>query len=317
MTPGHPLTNIFTMASAAGLRVHEWGQLHVSLQWVYRGKVPEGGRGDFSGICGGAAWYILRGEAWLRHRGAETRARAGEWLFPLVEPHYRSFSRDAEIISLRFYMEWPDGQPLFTMRESKVIRGSSHPELLRTARTLERAVYKSAGRNLTNIDFMHKRIDFSSYAGVAAALLQWSRAMYDALTAEGIKPNVERFEDERVVRALQVLDGWPLHQAFSLGQLLQITGISRAQLDRLFTLKLGLTARQYFERRRLRHAERSVQRAEHSIKEVAFDVGFRHVSSFSAWFKQNTGVNPNVRREASAPQHEHNEDRRGNSGGFD
>ena len=94
-----------------------------------------------------------------------------------------------------------------------------------------------------------------------------------------------------------MLDGWPLHRAFSQSELVQQAGVSRAQLDRLFTAKLGQTPHQYFDRRRLRHAERSLQLPDRPIKEVAFDLGFRHVSSFSAWFKQKTGVNPNARRE--------------------
>jgi len=132
---------------------------------------------------------------------------------------------------------------------------------------------------------------------VTGALLQWAKALYDALIAEGIKPSLERFEDSRVVRALRVLDSWPFHQSFSLSELVKNTGVSQAQLNRLFITRLGLTPHQYFERRRLRHADRNVLLPYLSIKEVALDLGFRHVSNFSAWFKQSMGMNPNERRD--------------------
>ncbi len=284
------------MSSATGLQVREWGQLHTSIQWVYRGKVSEDGRGRFTGNCGVAAWYFLRGTGLVRDDGGATQARRGDWLFPAMGPHERDFSRDAEILSLRFYMEWPDGQPLYSLDRSILLNGAKYPELLRTARALERAAHEGTQKNCAGPEFLLERLDFPEYAEIGSALLKWSRAMARAFAQEEIAPSLERFEDERVVRALRVLDGWPLREAFSLGQLVEITGISRAQLDRLFRTKLGQTPHHYFDRRRLRHAERSIQRPDQPIKEVAFDVGFRHVSSFSAWFKQNTGVNPNVHR---------------------
>jgi len=287
------------MHSGYELKVMDWGQLHFSIQWVYRGKVSDHGRGHFPGGCGVAAWYILRGEGLVRHGDCEKRAPKGNWLFPNRGEHYRDFSKDAEILSLRFYIEWPDGQPLFPHRESILIPGAKYPDLLRQAKAVERVVYQSGRRNYSSNEFMNERLSFPDYLDVEIAFLQWCKAMCHALVSEGIKPSLERFEDERVVRALRVLDGWPLHTTFSQSQLVQQSGISRAQLDRLFTAKLGQTAHQYFNRRRLRHAERSVQIPERSIKEVAFELGFHHVSNFSTWFKQKTGVNPNERRETA------------------
>jgi len=279
------------------LKVRDWRQLHFSIQWIYRGKVSDQGRGHFSGSCGLSAWYIQRGEGLVRHGEVEKRARKGDWLFPNRGTHFRDFSKDAEILSLRFYIEWPDGQPLFHLRESVCFPGTKYPDLLRRAKAMERVVYKNGRRSYSSSGFMDEKLSFPDYLDVQDVLLQWSKALYHAFTSEGAGPSLERFEDERVVRALRVLDGWPLHRAFSQRQLVEQVGVSRAQLDRLFTAKLGHTACQYFDRRRLRHAQRSVMLADHPIKEVAFDVGFRHVSSFSAWFKQNTGVNPNERRE--------------------
>ncbi len=289
-----------SVSAARALKAMDWAQLHFSLQWIYRGQVAPDGRGRFPGCCGISAWYILRGEGIVRHDGLEKRARRGDWLFPARGVHERDFSPDAEILSLRFYIEWPDGQPLFHLRGGAVIPGTKYPALLRRARELERAAGQGGRKSYSTIGFMNETLSFPAYLDVGGALLQWSKTLYHAFTSEGIHPSLERFEDERLVRALRLLDHWPLHEAFSQRRLVEQTGISRAQLDRLFTLKLGQTAHQYFNRRRLRHAERLVRLKDQPIKEVAFDVGFRHVSSFSAWFKQNTGVKPNERRETAA-----------------
>jgi AraC-like DNA-binding protein len=284
------------MTAQTGLRMFEWGDLHHSLQWIYRGPVAKGGRGFFRGGCGSAAWYLLAGEAVLRHDGHECRARKGDWLFPNAGPHERDFSADARILSLRFYIEWPNGQPLFDLGRATVLKGADHPDLRRRAEALEQVVYQRGKRNYADIEFMRERVDYPAYAEIGEALLAWSRALYRAHEAGGIGLNLERFQDERVVRALRVLDGWPLQRAFAMKSFMRATGSSRAQLDRLFTLGLGQTSRQYFDRRRLRHAERNLALPDRSIKEVSFAVGFQHVSSFSAWFKRNTGVYPNIWR---------------------
>ncbi len=281
------------------LRAMDWGQLHFSVHWVYRGQVPAEGRGQFSGACGLSAWCLLRGTGHVRQGDIQTTARKGDWLFPNRGPHCRDFSPDAEILSLRFHIEWPDGQSLFPLQDSIVIAGSKYPGFLRAAKALERAVYQGQRRDYSLDGFMNERLTFSAYLDFGGTLLQWSKALYEVLIAEGVKPSLERFEDDRLVRALRVLDAWPLHQAFSQSRLVEQASLSRAQLDRLFTAKLGQTAHQYFNRRRLSHAERLIRLPDQPIKEVAFDVGFRHVSSFSAWFKQNTGVNPNNRRESA------------------
>ena len=276
------------------LNVKDWSQLHISIQWVYRGAVSDQGRGHFPGGCGVTAWYLLRGEGWVRHDDCERRARVGDWLFPNTGAHYRNFSTDAEILSLRCYIEWPDGQPFFPLRESICIPGAQYPDLLRRARVMERVVNKSGKQSYSSNRFMHERLGFSAYLDIEVALFHWSKALYHAFISEGVSPSLERFEDERVARILRVLDGWPLHMTFSQKQLVQQVGISRAQLDRLLTAKLGQTAHHYFDRRRLHYAERKL--ATQPTKEVAFDLGFRHVSSFSAWFKRKTGANPNERR---------------------
>ena len=285
------------MSSEYELTATDWRPLQISLQWIYRGKVSDQGRGHFPAPCGGVAWYILRGEGVVQYDGGEKRGRKGDWLFPNMGPHYQDFSKDAEILSLRFYLEWPDGQPLFQYREGLLIPGAAYPDLLRRARAMERAAAKNGRQIHSCCGFMDKKLGLPIYLDVEIALLQWTKTLCHALTVEGITPGMERFEDERVARALRVLDGWPLHRAFSQSQLVGQAGVSRAQLDRLFTAKLGQTPHQYFDRRRLRHAERSLQLPDRPVKEVAFDLGFRHVSSFSAWFKQKTGVNPNARRE--------------------
>ena len=287
---------LLRMSSACELNVMDWRQLQIAIQWIYRGTVSDQGRGHFSAPCGIAAWYLLRGEGLVRYDGGEIRGRKGDWLFPNMGPHYKDFSKYAEILSLRFHLEWPDGQPLFQNREGLVIPGIRYPHLLRQAETMERVISKGGRQIHSNVEFMDRRFGLSVYLDIETSLLQWSKNLYHAFTAEGVKPSLERFADDRVARALRVLDGWPLHRTFSQSQLIEQAGISRAQLDRLFTANLGQTPHQYFDRRRLRNAERSVQLLNRPIKEVAFDLGFRHVSSFSAWFKQKTGANPSARR---------------------
>ena len=293
--------NFPPMPTKDELTVMDWGQLHIFIQWIYRGRVSPEGRGHFAGGSGMAALYILKGQGLMLDGDHERRGGKGDWFFPnMVTSHYQDFSRDAETLSLRFYLEWPDGQPLFRYSHSLHIPGKKYPELLLKAKALERAAYSCSQRNYRGIEFMNAKLNLPSYLAIEFPLLQWTNALYQAFASEGLKPSLERFEDKRVAQALRVLDSWPLDVPFSLDQLQQKVGVSRTQLDQLFTRKLGVTAHQYFDRKRLIHAERMLRLPDRRIKEIAMELGFHHVSNFSAWFKEKTDVSPNVRKANAA-----------------
>lgn len=74
--------------------------------------------------------------------------------------------------------------------------------------------------------------------------------------------------------------------------LCRIGYISVSSLHRAFREHLGTTPRQYLIKLRLNHAVKLLMRNELSVKEIAFDCGFRDEKYFSRLFGQRFGHAP-------------------------
>ena len=71
-------------------------------------------------------------------------------------------------------------------------------------------------------------------------------------------------------------------------------GISVKRLNQILKDKLRMTAKQIIQQRQITEAKRRLVKSEISVKELAFELGFDSMSSFSRFFKKNVGVNPSV-----------------------
>ena len=89
------------------------------------------------------------------------------------------------------------------------------------------------------------------------------------------------------------------HQEIGLEQAARQADISLFHFLRLFAGVLGVTPHQYLVRSRLRHAARLLADQDHSITDVAYDVGFGDLSNFVRTFHRAAGVSPLKFRRAS------------------
>ena len=71
-------------------------------------------------------------------------------------------------------------------------------------------------------------------------------------------------------------------------------GISTKRLNQVLQEKLSLTAKQVIQQRQITEAKRKLIKSEITTKELAFELGFESISSFSRFFKKNVGVSPTV-----------------------
>ena len=77
----------------------------------------------------------------------------------------------------------------------------------------------------------------------------------------------------------------------TLDEVVQITGLSRAQFFRAFQRSTGYTPARYIQQLRIRHAAALLE-AGHTINDVAHMIGYGNSSYFAAVFRRYTGANP-------------------------
>lgn len=269
-----------------------WSRLKVSLLWIYRGTVPSELTGFMNTFPTLTAWLVLKGTASVTLGRRQETARVGEWLFPKPGPRHQKFSPDATILSIRFRIEWPNGDQLFQEGLGAVLKASEHPNLERHARRLEREVASIARRRYRDASFTDQKIDFLQFLQIEKAMHLWSASVYRALIAHGLVPNLQQTGDPRMESVLEQLDAWPLEDPYLVETLARKSGLSRSTLERLAMQTIGSGTKAYIERRRLDHALQALRQPAIPVKQIAVETGFQHTSSFCAWFKARTGKYP-------------------------
>jgi len=269
-----------------------WSRLTISLLWVYRGTVYPSVSGRMDGFHNMTAWLVLKGGVTVTADGEQVSAREGEWMFPKPVSRYQRFSKDAEILSINFRMEWPDGDPLFKKGLSLVLKSKDHPGLERIARRLERTVEKVTKTRYHDARLTEETLEFTQFIELEKQVLICSEAVYHTLLKAGLQPNLHQPGDPRIHDILQYLDGWPLNEPFRVAGLARRSGLSRSNLDRIVTKALGTSGKAYIDRRRLNCAVQLLRERAIPIKRIAIETGFNHTSSFCAWFKKKTGRYP-------------------------
>jgi AraC-like DNA-binding protein len=98
--------------------------------------------------------------------------------------------------------------------------------------------------------------------------------------------------DDTIHRVVDYIDSHH-HHDLTLDELAKLAGYSKYHFHRLFRRATGSTLHQYVTRRRVEHARYLLQ-AGYACRSVAEEMGFGDPSSFSQWYKANTGHSPSV-----------------------
>lgn len=78
----------------------------------------------------------------------------------------------------------------------------------------------------------------------------------------------------------------------TLGELALLAGLSRTYFSPLFKEVVGVRLRDYLLQARINKAKNLLSDINLTIKQIAYDVGFRDPDHFSQTFKKKTGITP-------------------------
>jgi len=287
-------TSIGSLAS-----MHRWASLHSELFWVYDG--PEQGCGQVIHADhrhGYWLWLIRKGNVTLQSGNAVLTAKQGQWMLSPHAETTQQFSRGAQILSIHFQSQWPTGENLFAGEQGMVWAASRTPSLEKTV---------SSVRQLARRHFPGARLDyFHRTAGHVLFMRMQSRfALFLAEFSQAMQELGRNFYypdacDERLLQVLERLQEGPLRGSFPWDLAMKETCLSRRHIDRLLFEYSGMTAHSYWDTLKAGAAVRLLETTDFSIKETAYQLGFKQASHFTKWFQLKTGRSPKSHRQLGA-----------------
>lgn len=108
-------------------------------------------------------------------------------------------------------------------------------------------------------------------------------------------PNV----DERLLKVLDYIHS-NIHLPISIEELAELTFLTKDHLIRLFKKQMNCTPGKYINQKKIEKAQLLLLLNDHSIQELAYDLGFENVSYFNRLFKKITGENPSAHKKRLA-----------------
>ncbi|WPJ98218.1 helix-turn-helix domain-containing protein [Coraliomargarita algicola] len=266
---------------------------HYEIGPTYDGKVPEEYRlqKNHTGIAY-LSWYIRKGSVELTTADSTRHLHKGDWAFmdPFTTRSHH-FSRDAELISIRFRLNW---RGLHFIPPRLGLR-TDHPKedtaLLKSAEALcaFEAIHRTKTHPSSPATLCRRSQYFSEW------LYQWHKNR-EAMGVQATAPI-----DPRVSEIMAIIGQRPSIQPIDYAQLQTTIGLSKAQINRIFKSATGLTPRKWCEAQLLRAAEDWLLANQLSVKEIAARLDFFDASHFIKWFRAHTNVTPTVWRTRKTP----------------
>ena len=290
------------MSSESGiLRLRDWSGLNCRPVYVHDRAHPVGGM-SWEGVGGEhtAAWLVRSGAVSVTTGRHEVVARPGEWIVPPRGRHRDRFSADAGVLSVRFHAAWPDGRQLINPERGVVLRREDARGLTRLAKRLELFVARSFTR--ADMEMEWKRADAVQYLALSRHFYAWLEEFLRLMASAGCPPTTPARADERALRAAHLLNTLPLTEDWDSEWLARRSGLSVAQLNRLFVAAFETTPKAYHLERRKRAAAHLLREEGRPVKEVAAAVGFSSACYFTAWFRAQFGAAPGKWLEKGSPE---------------
>ncbi|MGE9292007.1 MAG: helix-turn-helix domain-containing protein [Puniceicoccales bacterium] len=243
-----------------------------------------------------AAWLLRKGSLLLRFGQERETYAAGQWIFPRAEDGLQTFSEDAELLSIRFTLEWPSGISLFDRSHSHSVAASEVQSYTQTSERLLHNVeqhFPQADPHLRNV-----QLGLDPYFELQEIFAQWTSQTLKLLRSLKVPTTSPSHLDPRIRDALQRIGRQSWTDPMTTSDLATQVGLSLSQFNRLFLRETGLSAGQYREQLRRRAVQAALMDHSLTVKSIAMEYGFSSLPHFSAWVRKHFQTSPRAYRQA-------------------
>jgi len=271
------------------LTFRDWRFLDAQLIWIYEG-VPQNGGHEFVDDSHYAAWKVISGRVRVEFGDTIYWVECGQWVIFPPSAYGRSFSSDAQILSLHFEARWITGQLLFGLESPQIFDEDDASSLLQPSAEM----LKIVDRHFPDASYRLpvQTTDYDIYTDLHGKFQRWLVRLWTLLLQRETPVFTPAIRDERAWMMKYWIEALTLSHRFQLKSMASHFGLSSSQVNRIFTAEWGLTPRRYFDNIRLKSAISQLETSGARGKEISYSLGFRHQSEFSTWMKKRTGKSP-------------------------
>lgn len=271
------------------MRYDQWLQLRLGLLACYRGEPAARSSSAISPEYV-SVWLIHEGNAEIRSSGKSFRIKAGQGVLLPPGPRQQELSEDLSFHSISFFADWPDGRSLFPQNTPCIFRGEN-PVLMEVMDEIHEIFSQSLSHN--SFFSFREQVPLQTFLELQQQLPRFLNRLLPILASENLRIIENRELDARVIRAIELMENYDWTQGpLSQPELAEHCGISASHLDRLFRLQLDCPPAKWMNRLRSRRARQLLQSRSLPVKHIAYELGFRSLSHFSRWYREQTGHPP-------------------------
>jgi AraC-like DNA-binding protein len=111
---------------------------------------------------------------------------------------------------------------------------------------------------------------------------------------EPVRRTSRMYDDKLKLALAYIQDHYA--ETITVAKLADICGFSQVHFMNIFKAAIGSTCIEYLVRYRLAHAALALQETDHSVMQIAMDVGFQNTSYFNRAFRNQYGMTPTAYR---------------------
>jgi AraC-like DNA-binding protein len=256
---------------------------------TYSGRVPSEFRKQQNHLgLSYLSWYLRKGSVEVKTATETLCVQPGDWVFmdPLTTRSHQ-FSSDAELISIRFRLDWRGLNFIPPRLAPRIYRSRNASELLRSAEAFSAFEAEIAlSMAMPPSQQCLRSLRFSDW------LYHWH------LMREAIGGIIPIPMDARAAEIMSRIGENPGVGSVDYEQLRQAVGLSKVQINRIFKAATGLTPVRWSEVHIMKSAEDWLLAGQLSVKEIAAKLNFHDASHFIKWFRKRAGCTPKKWRES-------------------
>lgn len=274
-----------------------WRTLRCEWLWVYRGPVPQAEVWSAEIPVPAGVFFVERGEVRIRTDGREIIVPRGQAFFSSPQLRRHWFAPGTHLLSVGVRCQWPDGTSFF---RNALNFAAAAPELRKATLRLFAAIHGKKKQVTYREATADSAFTSQAWAVREAAFAVWFAAWMETLQSMGVKPRPQTQTRRRLDQLVGWLQSLPLDQ--TAPSLPPDFPIGSRRAEQLLQQQFGMGLRAFMEQRRLNAARERILTDHAPLKEIAFALGFRHASHFTAWFRRHTGASPSDYRIAGVEQ---------------